>query len=177
MFVPNLLSFLADRLKVVLRDEGMRHDVIDACFALGGQDDLVLLVARVWALQEFLASEDGANLLAAHARASNIVAAEEKKDGVAYEGEPSPKFAEQEEERALFAALETAEPAIARAIAAEDFTAAMREMATLRAPVDAFFDAVLVNAGNAIVRRNRLCLLNRVRAVMGQVAVWDRIEG
>jgi len=173
----DLLSFLADRLKVVLRDEGMRHDVIDACFALGGQDDLVLLVARVWALQEFLATEDGANLLAGYRRASSIVEIEGKKDGVAYEGEPSPKFADQAEERALFAALDAAEPAIAAAVAAEDFTAAMREMATLRAPVDAFFDAVLVNSDNAIVRRNRLCLLNRVRVVMGRVAVWEKIEG
>jgi len=177
LHVHDLLSFLADRLKVVLRDEGMRHDVIDACFALGGQDDLVLLVARVWALQEFLATEDGANLLAGYRRASSIVEIEGKKDGVAYEGEPSPKFADQAEERALFAALDAAEPAIAAAVAAEDFTAAMREMATLRAPVDAFFDAVLVNSDNAIVRRNRLCLLNRVRVVMGRVAVWEKIEG
>ena len=175
----DLLSFLAERLKVVLRDEGMRHDVIDACFALGGQDDLVLLVARVWALQAFLATEDGANLLAAHGRASNIVAAEEKKDGpaISYEGEPEPKLAEQEEERALFAALDAAAPAIDRALRAEDFTAAMAEMAKLRAPVDAFFEAVLVNAENPILRRNRLCLLNRVRTVMGRVAVWDRLEG
>ena len=171
------MHFLADRLKVVLRDEGMRHDVIDACFALGGQDDLVLLVARVWALQEFLATEDGANLLAGYRRASNIVEIEEKKDGVAYEGEPNPKFAEMPEERALFAAIEAAEPAAEAALAAEDFNAAMAALAGLRAPVDAFFDAVLVNAENAIVRRNRLCLLNRVRAVMGRIAVWESIEG
>jgi len=173
----SLLSFLADRLKVVLRDEGMRHDVIDACFALGGQDDLVLLVARVWALQEFLATEDGANLLAGYRRASSIV--EMNKDGpaVSYEGDPEPKLAEQEEERALFAALDAAEPAIAGAIAGEDFTAAMAEMARLRAPVDAFFEAVLVNAENPILRRNRLCLLNRVRVAMGRAAVWERIEG
>ncbi len=173
----DLLAFLADRLKVVLREEGIRHDVIDACFGLGGQDDLVLLVARVRALQAFLETEDGANLLAGYRRASNILAAEEKKDGVAYEGEPSAKFAEQEAERALFAALDTAEPAIAKALAAEDFAAAMGEMARLRPPVDGFFEEVLVNAENQIVRRNRLCLLHRVRAAMRAVADWDAIEG
>jgi len=172
-----LLAFLADRLKVALREEGIRHDVIDACFGLGGQDDLVALVARVRALQAFLGTEDGANLLAGYRRASNIVAAEEKKDGVAYEGAPEAGFAEAEEERALFAALEAAEPAIAAALEAEDFTGAMTALADLREPVDAFFEGVLVNAESPVVRRNRLCLLNRVRAVMQRVAVWDAIEG
>jgi glycyl-tRNA synthetase beta chain len=175
--LPDLLRFLADRLKVVLREEGVRHDVIDACFRLGDQDDLVLFVARVRALQRFLTTDDGANLLAAYRRASNIIEAEEKKDGVAYEGEPDAKFAEQPEERALFDALDAAEPAIAAALEAEDFETAMHRMADLRAPVDAFFEAVLVNAENPVVRRNRLCLLNRVRGAMRRVAVWDAIEG
>ena len=175
--VDSLLGFLADRLKVYLRDQGIRHDVIQACFDLGGQDDLVLLVNRVKALQAFVDSDDGANLLAGYKRASNILAAEEKKDGVEYSGAPEAKFTEQDEERALFDALDAAEPEISKALAAEDFTAAMQEMATLRAPIDAFFDKVIVNAENQIVRRNRLCLLTRVRQVMRQVAVWEAIEG
>ena len=175
----DLLSFLADRLKVVLRDEGIRHDVIDACFEKEGNDDLVLLVARVWALQEFLGTEDGANLLAGYRRAANIVAAEEKKDGpaISYEGDPDPRLAEEAEERALFAALDAAEPAVEAALKAEDFTAAMEALAGLRAPVDAFFDAVLVNADSPVVRRNRLCLLSRVRAAMDRVADFTAIEG
>ena len=173
----DLLGFFADRLKVYLRDQGLRHDAIQACFDLGGQDDLTLLVNRVRALQEFLDSEDGTNLLAGYKRAANIVSAEEAKDGVEYSGEPDVKFAEQDEERALFAALDAAEPAIADALGHEDFSAAMREMATLRAPIDTFFDKVTVNADNGVVRRNRLCVLTRVRQVMAQVAVWDAIEG
>jgi glycyl-tRNA synthetase beta chain len=173
----SLLAFLADRLKVALRDQGIRHDVIQACFELGGQDDLVLLVNRVRALQDFLETQDGANLLTAYRRAANIVAIEEKRDGVEYSGSPEAKFAELAEERALFAALDAAEPAIAKAFDAEDFAAAMAAMARLRPVIDAFFDKVTVNAENAIVRRNRLCLLNRIRAVMRQVAVWEAIEG
>jgi glycyl-tRNA synthetase beta chain len=177
----DLLSFLADRLKVALRDQGVRHDVIEACFRLRDtgleQDDLVLLVNRVRALQDFLGTEDGANLLIAYRRASNIVAAEEKKDGVEYSMPPEARFAEGSEEKALFGALDRAEPAIAEALAAEDFTGAMAAMAGLRAPVDAFFDKVTVNAENQILRRNRLCLLNRIRDAMRQVAVWEAIEG
>ncbi|MEM6624683.1 MAG: glycine--tRNA ligase subunit beta [Pseudomonadota bacterium] len=175
--IPDLLGFFADRLKIYLRDQGVRHDVIQACFDLGGQDDLVLLVNRVHALQTFLGTEDGANLLAGQKRANNILTIEEKKDGVEYSGAPDVKFAEQEEERALFQALYLAEPAIAQAIEKEDFSSAMAQMATLRAPIDLFFDKVTVNAENGIVRRNRLCLLNRIREVMNQVARWDAIEG
>jgi glycyl-tRNA synthetase beta chain len=172
-----LLSFFAERLKVHLRDQDIRHDVIQACFELGGQDDLVLLVNRVRALQDFLETQDGANLLTGYKRASNIVAAEEKNDGVEYSGAPEAKFAELDAERALFTALDAAEPAIATALKAEDFAAAMGEMAKLRPVIDSFFDEVTVNTENAIVRRNRLCLLNRIRAVMRQVAVWEAIEG
>jgi len=135
------------------------------------------LVNRVRALQDFLATDDGANLLTAYRRAANIVAIEEKRDGVEYSGAPEVKFAEQGEERALFAALDAAEPAIATALTAEDFGAAMAEMAKLRPVVDTFFDKVTVNAENAIVRRNRLSLLNRIRDVMRRVAVWEAIEG
>ncbi|MHA1537551.1 MAG: glycine--tRNA ligase subunit beta [Alphaproteobacteria bacterium] len=177
----DLLIFFADRLKIALRDQGIRHDVIEACFRLRDfgqeQDDLVLLVSRVRALQDFLGTEDGANLLTGYRRASNIVAAEEKKDGVEYSGTPEAKFSEQDEERALFKALDTAEPAIAAALEAEDFAAAMSEMAKLRPVIDTFFDQVTVNAENKIARRNRLCLLNRIRSVMRQVAVWEAIEG
>jgi glycyl-tRNA synthetase beta chain len=128
-------------------------------------------------LQGFLGTDDGAHLLVAYRRAANIVGIEEKKDGVEYSGTPEAKFSEQDEERALFAALDTAEPAIASALGAEDFAAAMGEMAKLRPVIDTFFDQVTVNAENRIVRRNRLCLLNRIRAVMRQVAVWEAIEG
>ena len=177
----DLLSFFADRLKVYLRDQGIRHEVIQACFELGQhgqpQDDLVLLVNRVRALQDFLGTEDGENLLVAYRRAANIVQAEERKDGVEYSGAPDPKFAELAEERDLFAALDRAEPAIDAALQAEDFAAAMAEMARLRPPIDRFFDKVTVNADNAIIRRNRLCLLTRVRQDMRRVAIWDAIEG
>jgi glycyl-tRNA synthetase beta chain len=173
----DLLAFLADRLKVHLRGEGVRHDVIDAAFQIGGQDDLVLLVARVRALQAFLATDDGANLLAGYKRAVNILAQEEKKDGVEYSLDPDPRFAETDAEKSLFAALDAAETAIAPALAAEDFAAAMTALARLRAPIDAFFDTTTVNAPSPAVRRNRLCLLNRVRTVMNRVAVFSAVEG
>ena len=172
-----VLEFLADRLKVHLRGEGIRHDVIDACFQLGGQDDLVLLVARVRALQAFLATEDGTNLLTGYKRAANILTQEEKKDGVEYSLDPDPRFAETEAERALFAALDAAEAALGPALAAEDFAAAMTALARLRGPIDAFFDTTTVNADSPAVRRNRLCLLNRIRAVMNRVAIFSAVEG
>lgn len=173
----DLLAFLADRLKVYLRDQGIRHDVIDACFQLGGQDDLVLLVARVRALQAFLGTEDGANLLAGYKRAVNILTQEEKKDGVEYSLDPDPRFTETLEEGGLFAALDAAEAALAPALAAEDLAGAMAALAGLRGPIDAFFETTVVNAPSATVRRNRLCLLNRIRAVMNRVAVFSAVEG
>ncbi len=172
-----LLSFIADRLKVHLRSEGVRHDVIDACFELGGQDDLVLLVNRVKALQNFIETEDGANLLAGYKRANNILTAEEKKDGVEYSLDPQAKLAEPGAEAELFAALDTAEAAITPALEAEDFGAAMSAMASLRAPIDAFFDSVQVNAESGIIRRNRLCLLHRIRTTMNTVAIFSALEG
>lgn len=173
----DLLGFIHDRLKVYLKGEGIRHDVIDACLAMPGNDDLVLLVNRATALQAFLTSDDGQNLLQGYKRANNILTAEEKKDGVEYSYGPDAKLAEEGAETALFTALDTAEPAIAAALTAEDFGVAMSEMSALRAPIDAFFEGVQVNADNAIIRRNRLNLLHRIRATMRQVAVFDVIEG
>jgi len=175
--VDDLLGFFADRLKVHLRGEGVRHDVIDAAYSLGGQDDLVLLVNRVSALQDLVGSEDGGNLLQGYKRATSILAAEEKKDGVSYEMPPELKFAEAESEKALFAALDTAEESLGKALSAEDFAAATSALATLRAPIDAFFEDVQVNSDNQIVRRNRLCLLGRIRDVMHKVAIFSHIEG
>ena len=173
----DLLAFFHDRLKVHLRDEGIRHDVIDACLAMPGNDDLTLLVKRAEALSAFLKTDDGENLIQGFKRANNILTAEEKKDGVFYELDPDPKLARDSTEKRLFAALDVAEAAIAPALEAEDFSAAMAAMAALRAPIDDFFEAVQVNADNAMIRRNRLCLLNRIRTVMGQVAYFPAIEG
>ncbi len=175
--IASLLTFFHDRLKVYLRDKGISHDIIDACLAMPNNDDFTLLVNRAEALQAFIKTDDGTNLLQGFKRANNILSAEEKKDGVFYEGDPDVKFAEDASEEALFAALDTAQGAITPAIKAEDFAAAMAAMASLRAPIDAFFEAVKINSDNQIVRRNRLCLLHRIRAVMGQVADFTRIEG
>ena len=172
-----LLDFFADRLKVHLRDKGERHDLIDAVFALSGQDDLLMIVRRVEALGRFLDTDDGANLLAGYKRAANILRAEEKKDGVAYEGAPDAGFFEQDEEKALFEALGQAEADARHALHTEDFEAAMQALSTLRAPVDTFFDAVTVNADSPVVRRNRLCLLNRIREATQKVADFGRIAG
>ncbi|MGR3482686.1 glycine--tRNA ligase subunit beta [Salipiger marinus] len=173
----DLLAFFHDRLKVHLKDEGIRHDVIDACLAMPGSDDLALVVARARALQGFMGSEDGTNLVQGFKRANNILTQAEEKDGVEYSFGADLKFTETEEERALFAALDAAEARIAPAMAAEDFAAAMSAMASLRAPIDAFFTAVQVNADNQIVRRNRLNLLARIRKICLQVADLTRLEG
>ena len=172
-----LLAFFHDRLKVFLKDEGIRHDVIDACLAMPGNDDLTLLVKRARALSAMLATEDGTNLIQGFRRANNILTQAEQKDGVEYSYGPDPKFAETPEEAALFTALDAAEAKIAPAMQAEDFAGAMAAMADLRAPIDAFFTAVQVNSDNPIIRRNRLNLLHRIRAVCGQVADLGRIEG
>lgn len=173
----DLLSFFHDRLKVYLKDQGVRHDVIDACLAMPGNDDLTLLVKRATALSETLKTEDGANLLQGFKRANNILSQAEAKDGVEYSFGAELKFAETDEERALFAALDKAEAAIGPAMAKEDFGTAMAAMAALRGPIDAFFTAVQVNSDNQIVRRNRLNLLHRIRAVCSGVADLTRIEG
>ena len=181
----DLLSFFHDRLKVFLKDQGVRHDVIDACVSIPDgapddtprRDDLALLVKRAEALSETLKTEDGANLIQGFKRANNILSKEEEKDGVFYELDPNPKLAETEEEKALFTALDAAGAVIAPAMDAEDFTTAMTAMATLRGPIDAFFEAVKINADSQIVRRNRLCLLNRIRVICGGVADLTKLEG
>ncbi|NBZ88937.1 glycine--tRNA ligase subunit beta [Stagnihabitans tardus] len=173
----SLLAFFHDRLKVFLKDQGIRHDVIDACLALPGNDDLTLLVKRAEALAAFLKSEDGPNLLQGFKRANTILTQAEQKDGVEYSFGADIKFAETDEERALFAALDAAEKAITPAMRAEDFPAAMAAMATLRAPIDAFFTATQINSDNQVLRRNRLNLLHRIRAICSGVADLTRIEG
>ncbi len=177
IMAADLLAFLHDRLKVHLREQGIRHDVIDAVLAMPGNDDLRLVVARATALNDMLGTEDGTNLLQGLKRAANILAQAEAADGVEYSFGADPKFADTEQERALFAALDAAEPRIRAAVAAEDFPAAMTAIAALRAPVDAFFEAVQVNSDNPILRRNRLNLLSRIREAGRLVADFGRIEG
>ena len=175
----NLLAFFADRLKVYLRDQGARHDLIDAVFALPGQDDLLMVVRRVEALGAFLETDDGRNLLAGYKRAANILRIEEKKDGRAYDGAPDAALAAlgEPEEQALAEALAAARETASAAVAAEDFAGAMRALSTLRAPVDAFFERVTVNAEDPALRANRLALLNALRAATRAVADFSRIEG
>lgn len=173
----DLLSFFHDRLKVYLRDQGIRHDVIDACLAMDGNDDIALLVKRARALQDFLSTDDGENLIQGFKRASNILTQAEAKDGVEYSFGADVKFAEDDSEKALFAALDLAEGAISPAIEAEDFAAAMGAMAALRAPIDGFFEAVQVNSDNQVVRRNRLNLLSRIRTICSSVADLTQLEG
>ncbi|TNE70073.1 MAG: glycine--tRNA ligase subunit beta [Rhodobacteraceae bacterium] len=172
----DLLSFFHDRLKVFLRDEGIRHDVIDACLAMPGNDDITLLVKRARALQAMLDTEDGTNLIQGFKRANNILTQAEEKDGVEYSFGPDVKFAETDEEKALFTALAAASEAIKPAMKAEDFTAAMSAMADMRGSVDAFFEAVQINTDSDIVRRNRLNLLGRIREICLSVADLTRIE-
>ncbi|WP_409077744.1 glycine--tRNA ligase subunit beta [Roseovarius sp. SCSIO 43702] len=173
----NLLHFFHDRLKVHLRDRGIRHDVIDACIAMEGSDDLALVVKRAEALSDFLKTDDGENLLQGFKRANNILTQAEEKDGVEYSFGADPKFAETNEERALFDALDKAEPEIAKALGSEDFAGAMGALAGLRAPIDAFFEAVQVNTDKEVVRRNRLNLLSRIRGLCLSVADLSRVEG
>jgi glycyl-tRNA synthetase beta chain len=173
----DLLSFIADRLKVALKEKGTRHDLIDAVFSLGNEDDLVRLVARVEALQAFLKTDDGANLLAGYKRAANILKLEEKKDGKTFISEVGEKLLSEPAEKALFAALARARSAITPLLEKEDFAGSMKQMASLRVPVDAFFDGVKVNADDKQMRENRLNLLASLRATLHQVADFSRIEG
>jgi len=197
----SVLDFLADRLKVQQREAGVRHDLIDAVFALGGEDDLVRLLARVKALQAFVATEDGANLLTGYRRAANILKKEGwdvppetaseagEEDPLAALDDPDvadalrvhehlpPAYTLEPAEAALGAGLDTAEPAVDAAIAAEDFAAAMAALAALRAPIDAFFDSVTVNDLDPAKRIARLTQLTRIRAAMHKVADFSRIEG
>jgi glycyl-tRNA synthetase beta chain len=192
-----IINFFADRLKVQQREAGVRHDLIDAVFALGGEDDLVRLLARVRALQSFVGTEDGANLLAGYKRAANILKKENFDSAPAQAGavaseasddaalRPSPEHDAQKQlsytpekaETALIAALDAAEPAAADAVGREDFEAAMAALATLRAPIDAFFDSVTVNDPEPAKRSARLALLARVRDAVHSVADFSKIEG
>jgi len=176
-FREGLLSFFAERLKVLLREQGARHDLVDAVFALDGQDDLFLIVRRVEALGKFLDTEDGKNLLAGYKRATNIIRIEEKRDGATYTGTPSRDLYEQSEEEKLAFEIERAKSGAIRAIENEDFEAAMSHLARLRPYVDAFFDKVTVNVDDKPVRENRLKLLNEIREATRAVADFSRIEG
>ena len=173
----NLLAFFADRLKVQLREQGARHDLVDAVFALDDQDDLLMIVRRVEALGKFLDTDDGKNLLAGVKRAANILRIEEKKDSTSYTGAPDPALLQQVEEKSLAAAIATARKDASAAVAKEDFAAAMTAMAKLRPTVDAFFDKVTVNADDKKLRENRLKLLNEIREATRAVADFSRIEG
>jgi len=198
----DLLTFLHERLKVQLREQGARHDLVDAAIGVGqivyhGSNDdleapaklsrelfktytndvLLLIVRRVEALGKFLDTEDGKNLLAGTKRAANILRIEEKKDARDYVDKPDPSLYRQDEERALAKAIDTAKQEAAAAIAREDFEAAMRAMAKLRPHVDAFFDKVTVNVEDKPLRENRLRLLNEIREATRTVADFSRIEG
>jgi glycyl-tRNA synthetase beta chain len=172
----DLLSFFADRLKVQLREQGARHDLVDAVFALEGQDDLLMVVRRVEALGKFLDTDDGKNLLAGTKRASNILSIEEKKDKRAFDGAPEPSLYSLAEEKALAAAIDLAKVEAGIAVMNEDFASAMGAIAKLRPAVDAFFDKVKVNDDDPKVRENRLKLLNEIRAATRAVADFSKIQ-
>jgi glycyl-tRNA synthetase beta chain len=173
----DLIGFFADRLKVQLRDQGARHDLVDAVFALGGQDDLLMIVRRVEALAAFLDTDDGKNLLAGTKRASNILAIEEKRDKRTFEGAPHPALYSLAEEKALADAIDLLKVEASVAVMNEDFASAMSAMAKLRPAVDAFFDKVKVNDDDPKIRENRLKLLNEIRSATRAVADFSRIEG
>jgi glycyl-tRNA synthetase beta chain len=172
----DLLAFFADRLKVQLREQGARHDLVDAVFALGGQDDLLMIVRRVEALGKFLETDDGKNLLAGIKRASNILGIEEKKDKRTFDGAPDAALYGLGEEKALAKAIGEVKAEASAAVAKEDFAAAMSAMAKLRPPVDAFFEKVRVNDEDAKVRENRLKLLNEIRSATRAVADFSKIQ-
>jgi glycyl-tRNA synthetase beta chain len=175
--IADLMEFFADRLKVALKEQGTRHDLITAIFALGDEDDLTRLLARVEALKGFVESEDGGNLMSAYKRASNIVRIEEKKDATSHDGAVDPGLLEQAEEVDLQRALTTASEQATAAVAKEEFSVAMAALAQLRRPVDAFFDKVTVNCDDAQRRINRLRLLSAIRATLNRVADFSKIEG
>ena len=172
-----LLDFFADRLKVHLREKGVRHDLVSAVFALGGEDDLVRLMARVDALGEFIGSEDGGQLLTAYKRATNILRIEEKKDNKSYSGEVDKARLVAPEEKALDSSIDFAVTETLFFISEEDFAGAMAANTALRAPVDAFFDQVTVNAEDAALRVNRLNLLSKIRDSLDRIADFSKIEG
>jgi glycyl-tRNA synthetase beta chain len=176
--VVDLIAFLGDRLKVQLREQGARHDLVDAVFALSERDDLLLVTRRVEALGRFLDTEDGKNLLAGYRRATNILKAEEKKDGEgAFDGAPSASLLQDENEKALAQALGASSATVSAALGKEDFEGAMSALAALRAPVDRFFEAVMVNVDEKPIRDNRLRLLSQLRSVTQKVADLSKVAG
>lgn len=172
----DVVSFLAERLRVQMRAEGLRHDVVSAAVGAGGEDDLVRLLARADALKSLVESDTGANLLTAYRRAANILRIEDRKDGP-HRGAVDKSLLTATEEKSLVAALDAAEPAAAEALRTENFADAMAALAALRTPVDAFFDRVTVNAEQPELRKNRLRVLARLRAAMDAVADFSKIEG
>jgi glycyl-tRNA synthetase beta chain len=175
--LADLMVFFTERLKGQFREQGARHDLIDAVYALEDQRDFLLIARRVEALGKFLDTEDGKNLLAGYKRATNIIRIEEKRDAREYVGRPDPSLYRQSEERALASAIETAKAEASAAVAREDFEAAMLAMAKLRPHVDTFFDKVTVNVEDKQLRENRLKLLNEIREATRTVADFSRIEG
>ena len=171
-----LLDFINERLKVYLRTSGVRPDLIAGIFAAGKEDDLCRLISRVKALENFLATEDGANLLIAHRRAANIVSIEAKKDKTDFAGMPDPKTLELEEERVLFAGLAETEKLVGESLIKEDFEGAMKGLANLRLPLDDYFENVIVNSENNNIRENRLKTLSLIGKTMNQVADFSLIE-
>jgi glycyl-tRNA synthetase beta chain len=174
--VVGVLAFLVDRLKTQLREQGARHDLVDAVFALEGQDDLLMVVSRVEALGKFLDTDDGKNLLAGTKRANNILSIEEKKDKRTFDGAPDASLYKLDEEKALAKAIDQVKAEASAAVAKEDFAAAMSAMAKLRPAVDAFFDKVKVNDDDTKVRENRLKLLNEIRSATRAVADFSKIQ-
>jgi glycyl-tRNA synthetase beta chain len=174
---PDLLGFFADRMKVHLREQGVRHDLVSSIFALSGEDDLVRLLARVDALKDFVVSDDGVNLLTAYKRAANILTIEEKKDEVNYDAVVDRGLFVEDEETRMAEALEQSLARVGAAIEAEEFVVAMSALSELRVPVDTFFDVVIVNAKDAALRANRLKLLSEIRTTMNKVADFSHIEG
>ena len=178
-FGQDLLSFFADRLKVHLREQGVRHDLITAIFALGGEDDLVRLLARVEALRSFLETTDGANLLTAYKRAANILRIEEKKDGRRYDHADGidDKYMKENAESSLYQMLMETGPTVRSALEREQLAEAMGVLASMRPLVDTFFDNVTVNADDPALRENRLKLLSLIRSSMNQIADFSQVEG
>ena len=175
--IADLMDFFADRLKVALKEQGVRHDLVAAVFALGNEDDLTRLLARVDALKGLIDGADGANLLAGYKRAANILRIEEKKDGTSYAQAPDAAWLKLDEEKMLHRSLSATSELVVAALTREDFGKAMWALATLRAPVDAFFDKVTVNADEKELRSNRLRLLTAIRGSFNQVADFSKIEG
>ncbi len=175
--LKDLMSFFHDRLKVHLREKGIRHDIIDACLAMRSNDDLAVLANRAEILGSFIESDEGTDLLQGFRRANNILTQAEERDGGDYRSSPDPKLAVDRTEHAMFGALDEAQAKVVPAMVAEDFGTAMHRMATLRSPIDAFFEAVQIDTDDSILRTNRLRLLNRIREICLSVADLTRIEG